>query len=70
MIPVAEYTQLKAEVVQDIKTAVTALERAGRKLLVIRDQRLYREEFPHLEEFCRSILGTSRSQALRCPFDR
>jgi hypothetical protein len=60
-----EYAQLKAEVIEDIKTAVTALERAGRKLLHIRDQRLYREEFPTFEEFCRSILGTSRIQAHR-----
>jgi hypothetical protein len=61
----SQYTQLKAEVIEDIKTAVTALERAGRKLLLIRDQRLYREEFPTFDEFCRSILGTSRIQAHR-----
>jgi hypothetical protein len=58
-----EYLRLKNEILQDLHTALNALQQAGRKLLYIRDNRLYREEYLTFEEFCRSIFGMSKTYA-------
>jgi hypothetical protein len=56
-----EYQSLKLGIVQDVKTGLHAFQRAGEKLLKIREDRLYREEFGTFEEFSREILGHSKT---------
>lgn len=58
-----EYDELKITVVTDITEGLQAFERAGRKLLRIRNERLCREEYPSFNEFCRAILGHTRRLA-------
>jgi hypothetical protein len=59
------YDKLKREITEDIGQALTALQRAGEKLLIIRDRRLYREEFETFELFCKATLGHTRAYANR-----
>jgi hypothetical protein len=40
-----------------------AFHRAGQKLLRIRDERLYREEYGTFEAFCKTVLGHSKTYA-------
>jgi hypothetical protein len=56
-----EYESLKLGIVQDVKTGLQAFQRAGEKLLKIRQDRLYREEFGTFEDFSREILGHSKT---------
>ena len=59
------YEALKVEIRQDIRVGVEAFERASQKLLRVRDERLYREEFSTFEEFCREILSHSKTHVNR-----
>jgi hypothetical protein len=56
-----DYEYLKKEIIQDIQAGLNAFQRAGKKLIKIRDQRLYREEYDTFEDFCRATLGKSKS---------
>ena len=56
-----EYEGLKVEIIQDIQAGLNAFQRAGKKLIRIRDERLYREEYDTFEDFCKATLGKSKS---------
>ena len=59
----ALYETLKVEILHDIQTGLESFQRAGQKMLRIRDERLYREEFDTFEAFCRTVLGHSKTYA-------
>jgi hypothetical protein len=59
--PEERYESLKLGIAQDVKTGLQAFQRAGEKLLKIRQDRLYREEFDTFEAFSRDILGHSKT---------
>jgi hypothetical protein len=59
------YESLKASIRHDIEAGVEAFERASKNLLRVRDEKLYREEFDTFEEFCREILGHSKTHVNR-----
>jgi hypothetical protein len=40
---------------------LNAFQRAGKKLIRIRDERLYREEYGTFEDFCKATLGKSKT---------
>jgi hypothetical protein len=52
---------LKIEIIQDIQAGLNAFQRAGKKLIRIRDERLYREEYDTFEDFCKATLGKSKT---------
>jgi hypothetical protein len=56
-----DYEILKIETVQSIQAGLTAFQRTAKKLLRIRDERLYREEFGTFNEFCRAVFGKSKT---------
>jgi hypothetical protein len=56
-----DYECLKIQIVQDIQEGLNAFQRAGKKLIRIRDERLYREEFDTFEGFCKETLGKSKT---------
>jgi len=56
-----DYECLKIEIIQDIQAGLNAFQRAGKKLIRIRDQRPYREEYGTFDEFCRATLGKSKT---------
>ena len=59
-----EYQQLKGEILNEIRSGTRSFSRrAGMKLLIVRDKRLYREEFATFNEFCKEILGHSKTYA-------
>jgi hypothetical protein len=55
------YECLKVEIIQDIQAGLNAFQRAGKKLIRIRDERLYREEYDTFEDFCKATLGKSKT---------
>jgi hypothetical protein len=61
----SEYAVLKREILVEIQVALRAFQRAGERLLKIRDDRLYREEYRTFEEFCREVLGQGYRYANR-----
>jgi hypothetical protein len=56
-----DYECLKIEIIQDIQAGLNAFQRAGKKLIRIRDERLYREEYDTFEDFCKATLGKSKT---------
>jgi hypothetical protein len=56
-----EYESLKLGIAQDVKTGLQAFQQAGEKLLKIRQDRLYREEFDTYEGFSHDVLGHSKT---------
>ena len=56
-----DYECLKIEIIQDIQAGLNAFQRAGKKLIRIRDERLYREEYQTFEDFCKATLGKSKT---------
>jgi hypothetical protein len=56
-----DYECLKIGIIQDIQAGLNAFQRAGKKLIRIRDERLYREEYDTFEDFCRATLGKSKT---------
>lgn len=52
---------LKIEIIKDIEAGLNAFQRAGKKLIRIRDERLYREEYDTFEDFRRATFGKSKS---------
>jgi hypothetical protein len=56
----AEYAQLKKDIQREIYEGLKHFEQAGRYLLIVRDQRLYREDHASFSDFVRSELGESR----------
>lgn len=56
----AEYTQLKKDIQREIYEGLKHFEEAGRYLLIVRDQRLYREDHASFSDFVRAELGKSR----------
>ena|SRR5271165_1911233 len=56
----AEYAQLKKDIQREIYEGLKHFEQAGRYLLIVRDQRLYREDHASFSDFVRSELGKSR----------
>jgi hypothetical protein len=61
-----EYETLKREIVkEDMPAGLEGFQRVGKKLLKIRQEHLYREEFGTFDAFCRSIFGCTRSTADR-----
>jgi hypothetical protein len=56
-----ECESLKLGIAQDVKTGLQGFKRAGEKLLKIRQDRLYREEFDTFEAFSGDILGHSKT---------
>jgi len=59
------YEHLKQEIREYIHKGVEAFERVAKDMLMIRDQRLYREEYDTFEEFCRGTLGRSKTHVNR-----
>jgi hypothetical protein len=59
----AEYFRLKDEVQSLIRAGLEAYQKAGEKLLRIREARLYREEFDTWDAFCRDAYGFSKTYA-------
>jgi hypothetical protein len=59
------YKTLKREIQADIETGIAAFERVAAKLFIVRDEKLYREEFDTWEEFCRETLGKSKTHVNR-----
>jgi hypothetical protein len=60
-----EYQALKKGALKDLHAGLRAFARAGEKLLIIRDERLYREEFDTWEEFCREAFHLTKTHANR-----
>lgn len=58
-----EYAALKAAIAEDLRQGLECFLRAGEKLLKIKRDRLYREEFDTFEDFCRAIAGHSKTYA-------
>jgi hypothetical protein len=56
-----DYECLKIKIIQDIQAGLNAFQRAGKKLIRIRDERLYREEYDTFEDFCKATLGKSKT---------
>jgi hypothetical protein len=56
-----DYEYLKIEIIQDIQAGLNAFQRAGKKLIRIRDERQYREEYDTFEDFCKATLGKSKT---------
>jgi hypothetical protein len=56
-----DYECLKIEIIQYIQAALNAFQRAGKKLIRIRDERLYREEYDTFQDFCKATLGKSKT---------
>src|SRR6516225_9744260 len=57
------YLDLKAKIQEDIRIGTEAFKRAGEHLLMIRQERLYREEYSTFEAFCRDVFGHSKTYA-------
>jgi hypothetical protein len=59
------YEHLKQEIREYIQKGVEAFECVANDMLMIRDQKLYREEYDTFEEFCRETLGRSKTHVNR-----
>ena len=53
------------ELEQVVETGLTVFVKVGNALLEIRDSRLYRQQFPTFEAYCRERWGIERRQAYR-----
>lgn len=62
MMTLAEITRL-GELEQVVETGLTVFVKVGNALLEIRDSRLYRQQFPTFEAYCRERWGLKQSRA-------
>lgn len=62
MMTLAEINRL-GELEQVVETGLTVFVKVGNALLEIRDSRLYRQQFPTFEAYCRERWGLSRPRA-------
>jgi hypothetical protein len=59
------YEHLKQEIHKYFEKGVSAFELVAEDMLMIRNQRLYREEYDTFEEFCRETLLRSKTHVNR-----
>ena len=59
------YEHLKRKIHEYLEKGVSAFKWVADDMLMIRDQRLYREEYNTFEEFCRETLLSSKTHANR-----
>jgi hypothetical protein len=62
---ITKYEKLKEKLIEELEIISTAFARVGKILKQIRDERLYRAEFPTFEEFTKQTFSRGRDYAYK-----